>query len=183
MLSGFRVNLLVANDRYREAESPLSTVAATPRYELTLPCISLLIYAIAGSVSRVRTPAVKSSTIGVERQRALAITAMTMPKIEIAARTTAKTRIGIGTGELSETQGVVAETLQQIVAATQERKWTIIRSAQLICGTRRTVKTLEIGAASLPIIQRGIDQATVSVLKLMMIIPMYARFSMLRRQL
>jgi hypothetical protein len=31
--------------------------------------------------------------------------------------------------------------------------------------------------------QRGINQATMSVLKLMMIIQMYARFSMLRRRL
>ena len=33
----FRVNLLVVNGQYREAESPLSTVAAIPRSELTLP--------------------------------------------------------------------------------------------------------------------------------------------------
>ncbi len=40
-----------------------------------------------------------------------------------------------------------------------------------------------LGAATSLLIQRGIDQATASVLKLMMIIPMYARFSMLRRWL
>ena len=74
-LLGFRVNLLVANGRYCEAESPLSTAAAIPSSELTLPCISWLINAIAGSMSRIRTPAVKSSTIGVERPKALAINA------------------------------------------------------------------------------------------------------------
>ena len=52
-----------------------------------------------------------------------------------------------------------------------------------IRGTRRTVKTQGKGAATSLLIQRGIDHATVSVLKLMMIIPMYARFSMLRRWL
>ena len=132
---------LVANGRYREAESPLSTAAAIPRSELTLPCMSRLINAIDGSVSRIRTPAVMSSTIGVERQRALAITAMTMPRIGIEARTTARTRIGIGTRDLFEPQGVVAETLHRIVAATPEREWTITRSARGIHGTRRTVKT------------------------------------------
>jgi hypothetical protein len=131
---GFRVNLLVANGRYREAESSLSTVAAISRSERTLPCISRLINAIAGLESRIRTPAVKSSTIGVERQRALAITDRTMPKIGIAARTTAKIGNGIATKELSETQGVVAETLLQIVAATPERKWTITRSARGFAG-------------------------------------------------
>ena len=64
----------------------------------------------------------------------------------------------------------------QIVAATPERKWTIIRSARGIRGTRRTVKTQGKGAATSLLIQRGIDQATVSVLKLMMILPMYAPF-------
>ena len=77
----------------------------------------------------------------------------------------------------------MAETLHQIVAATPERKWTITRSAQGIRGTRRTVKTQGKDAATSLLIQRGIDQATVSVLKLMMIIPMYARFSILRRWL
>ena len=48
--------------------------------------------------------------------------------------------------------------------------------------TRKTVKTVEIDVVSLLLIQRGIDLTTVSVLKLMMmIIPMYARFLMLRR--
>jgi hypothetical protein len=45
-------------------------------------------------------------------------------------------------------------------------------------------RTPEKDAAALHLIQRGIDQATVSVLnKLLKIIPMYARFSMLRRWL
>jgi hypothetical protein len=106
-------------------------------------------------------------------QRALAITERTMPKIGITARTTAKTGNGIGTKELSETQGVVAETLLlQIVAATPERKRTITRSARGIRGTRRTVKAQGKGAATFLLIQGGIDQATVSALKLMMIIPM-----------
>jgi hypothetical protein len=121
-LPGFRVNLLVAKGLYREAESPLSTAAAIPRSKLTLPCMSRLINAIVGSVSRIRTPTVNSSTIGVEKQRALVITAMTMPKIGTEARTTAKTRIGIGTRDLSETQEVVAETLHKIVAAIPERE-------------------------------------------------------------
>jgi hypothetical protein len=55
---------------------------------------------------------------------------VTIPKIRIAARTMAKTSIGIGTGKLSETKGVVVETLHQSVAATPERRWTITRSAQ-----------------------------------------------------
>jgi hypothetical protein len=58
------VNLLVAKALYREAENPLCTAAAIPRSELTLPYMSQLINAIAGSVSRIRTPAVKSTTIG-----------------------------------------------------------------------------------------------------------------------
>ena len=78
-------------------------------------------------------------------------------------------------------QGVVAETLHQIVEATLGTRWKTTGSAREIRGTRRTVKTLEIGAASLPLIQRGIDQITVSVLKLMLIIPLYAHFSILRR--
>ncbi len=92
-------------------------------------------------------------------------------------------RIEIGTRELSAIRGVVAGTLHQIVAVTPGRKWTTTRSMQGICGTRRTVKTPEKDAATLHLIQRGIDQATVSVLKLLMIIPMYARFSFLRRWL
>jgi hypothetical protein len=82
-----------------------------------------------------------------------------MPKIEIAARTTtAKTRIGIGTGELFETQGEVAEILHQIIAATPERRrWTITRSAQGIRGTRRMARTQGKGAASSLLIQCGID--------------------------
>ena len=182
---GFRENLLVTKGLFREAESPLRTAAAILRSELTLPRMFQLINAIVGSVSRIWTPAVKSSTIGVERQRTLVITAMTMPKIgikvRIKVRTTAKTRIGIGTRDLSETQGVVAETQNRIVAATLEREWTITRSARGICGTRRTVKTQVKGVTTSLFIQRRIDQATVSVLKLMMIIQMYGRFSMLRR--
>ena len=57
----------------------------------------------------------------------------------------------------------------------------IKRSARRMRGTRKTVKTVEIDVVSLLLIQRGIDLTTVSVLKLMMIIPMYAHFSMLRR--
>jgi hypothetical protein len=108
---------------------------------------------------------------------------VTTPKIGITARTTEKTRIGIGTRELDTIRGVVAETLHRIVAATPGTRWKTTGKAREICGTRKKVKTLEIDAATLHLIQRGIDQATVSVLKLMMIIPMYARFSMLRRWL
>ena len=68
ILPGFRANLLVANGPYRAAEIPPNTVAAIPWSELTLPCISRHINAIVGSVSRIRTRAVKSSTISVERQ-------------------------------------------------------------------------------------------------------------------
>ena len=104
-----------------------------------------------------------------------------MPKIGIAAGTLAKTKIGIGTKELDAIRGVVAETLHQIVEATPGTRWKTTGSAREIRGTRKTVKTPEIDVASLPLIQRGIDQTTVSVLKLMMIIPVYAHFSMLRR--
>ena len=61
-------SLLEANGRYRAAESPPNTVAAIPRSERTLPCISRRINAIVGLVSRIWTPAVRSSTISVERQ-------------------------------------------------------------------------------------------------------------------
>jgi hypothetical protein len=45
---------------------------------------------------------------------------VTTPRIGIAAKTTAKTRIGIGTRELDAIRRVVvAETLHQIVEATQ----------------------------------------------------------------
>jgi hypothetical protein len=51
------------------------------------------------------------------------ITAVTTtPKIGITARTTAKTRIGIGTRELDAIRGVVAETLHRIVAASHSRE-------------------------------------------------------------
>jgi hypothetical protein len=123
-LPGFRGSLLVANDRYRAAETPPSTVAANPRSELTLPCISRHINAIVGSVSQIRTPAEKSSRIGVGRQEALEITAMATPKIGSVARTTARTTArtvsGIGTRGLLATRGVAAGTLRQIVAAIPE---------------------------------------------------------------
>ena len=45
------------------------------------------------------------------------------------------------------------------------------------------VKTQGKSDATSLLTQRGIDKATVSVLKLLMIIPMYARFSMLRWRL
>ena len=99
-------------------------------------------------------------------------------KIRSTARTT---RIGIGTR--NAIRGVVAETLLRIVEAIPGTRWETTGSARAFCGTRKTVKTLEIDVASLPLIQRGIDQTTVSVLKLMMIIPVYAHFSMLRRLL
>ena len=178
-----RVNPLVESGLCLEVESPLRTVAVIPRSEQTRSRISHLTNAIAALVSRTRNPAVRNSTIGVERQRALTIADMTMPKIGIATRTTARTGNRISTAEPSATQGVVAETLRRIVAATPERKWTITRSARGIHGTRRTVKTQEKSDATSLLTQRGIDQATVSVLKLMMIIPMHARFSMLRRRL
>jgi hypothetical protein len=104
-----------------------------------------------------------------------------MPKIEIAPRTTAGTRIEMGTREQGAIRGVVAETLHQIVEATPGTRWKTTESAREIWETRKKVTTLEIGVASLHLIQRGIDQTTVSVLKLMMIMPLYAHFSMLRR--
>ena len=106
-------------------------------------------------------------------------TAVTMPKIGIAARTTAKTRIGIGTRELDAIRGVVAETLHRIVEATPGTRWKTTGSAREIRGTRKKVTTVGIDVASLRLIRRGIDRATVSVLKLMMIIPMYAHFSIM----
>ena len=114
--------------------------------------------------------------IGVARQRALTIAGRTMQKIVIATWTTARIGSGIGTAEPSATRGVVAETLRRIVAATPEIKWTITRSARGMHGTRRTVKTPGKNDATSLLTQRGIDQATVSVLKLMMIIQVYARF-------
>ncbi len=167
--------------KYLGAEIPPYTVAAILQSELTLPCISRHINEIVGSVSQIQTLAVKSFTSSDGRQGALAITAVTMPKIGIAARTTARTRIGIGTRELDAIRGVVAETLHRIVEATPGTRTKTTGSARQIRGTRKKVTTLEIGVASLLLIQRGIDQTTVSVLKLMMIIPVYAHFSMLRR--
>ena len=103
-----------------------------------------------------------------------------MPKNDgIAAGTLAK--FGIGTRVRDAIRGVVAETLPQIVEANRGTRWKTTGSARESRGTRKMVKTLEIGAASLLLIQRGIDQTTVSVLKLMLIMPMYAHFSMLRR--
>jgi len=178
-LPGFRVNLLVAKGLYREAESPLSTAAAIPRSELTLPCMSQLINAIVGSVSRIRTPAVKSSTIGVERQRALVITAMTMPKIGIEARTTAKTRIGIGTRDLSETQGVVAETLHRIIVArVDDHKKRAGDSRDKKDGQDTRERRRDFSPH--PARDRSGNCECAQVDKLMMIITMYARFSMLR---
>ena len=75
----------------------------------------------------------------------------------------------------------MAETLHRIVEATPGTRWKTRESAREFRGTRKTVKTVEIDVVSLLLIQRGIDLTTVSVLKLMMIIPMYAHFSMLRR--
>jgi hypothetical protein len=142
-------------------------------------------------VSQIQTLAVKSFTSSVGRQETLAITAVTtpgieslaviMPKIEIAARTTGRTRIGTATREQGAIRRVVAETLHRIVEATPGTRWKTTGSARGILGTRKKVPTLGIGVANLHLIQHGIDPATVSVLKLMMIMPLYARFSMLRR--
>jgi hypothetical protein len=68
ILLGFRANLLAASGQYRAAEIPPNTVAAIPRSKLTLPCMSRHINAIVGSVSQVRTLAVESFTISVEKQ-------------------------------------------------------------------------------------------------------------------
>jgi hypothetical protein len=134
-------------------------------------------------VRRTRTSVVRISTIAVARQRARTTADKTMPKNEIATRTTARTGDGIGTADPSATQRVVVETLHRIVAATPERRWTITRSARGIHGTRRTAKIHGKSDATSLLIQRGIDQATVRELNLLMIIPMYARFSMLLRRL
>jgi hypothetical protein len=104
-----------------------------------------------------------------------------MSKIGIAAGTLAGTKTGIDSRELVEIREGVVETLLQIVEASPGTRWKTTGSAREIHGTRRTVKTLEIGAANPPLIQRGIDQITVSVLKLMLIMPMYAHFSILHR--
>ena len=170
-----RVNLLAESGLCLEVESPLSTVAAIPRAEQIRSRTSQLTSAIAALVSRTRTPAFKNSTIDVERQRALTIADKTTPKIEIATRTTARTGNGIGTADPSATQGVVVETLRRIVAATPERRWTVTSKKRAgIHETRNTAKTHDVTSI---LIQRGIDQTTVSVLKLMMIIPMYPRFT------
>jgi hypothetical protein len=68
ILVGFRANLLAVSGRYRAAEIPPNPAAAILRSELTLPGISRLINAIVGSVSQIRTLAVKSFTIIVVRQ-------------------------------------------------------------------------------------------------------------------
>ena len=103
-----------------------------------------------------------------------------MPKIGIAAGIRARIKIGIDSRELVEIKEGVVETPLQIVEASPGTRWKTTGSAREIRGTRKTVKALEIGAASLPLIQRGIDQITVIVLKLILIMPMYAHFSMLR---
>ena len=177
----FRANLWAASGRYRAAEIHPSIVAAIRRSELKLRCVSQHINEIVGSVSQIRNVAVKSFTSSVERPGALAITAVTTPKI--GSTTVTMPKIKIGTGKLDAIRGVVAETLLRIVEATPGTRWKTTGSARAIRGTRKTVKTLEIDVPSLPLIQRGIDQTTVSVLKLMMIIPGYAHFSMLRRLL
>ena len=191
MMLDCQADLSAASGRYRAAEIPPFTVAAILRSERTLPCISRHINAIVGSLSQIRTLAVKSFTSSLGRREILAITAVTtpridspavtMPKIEIAARTTARTRIERGTREQGAIKGVVAETLHQIVEATPGTRWKTTGSAREIQGIRKTVPTREIGVARLHRIQRGIDITTVSVLKLMMIMPLYAHFSMLRR--
>jgi hypothetical protein len=61
-------------------------------------------------------------------------------------------RIGIGTRKLAAIRGVVAETLLRIVEATRGTRWKTTGSAQAFRGTRKTVKTLEIDVASLPLI-------------------------------
>ena len=96
--------------------------------------------------------------IGVASQRALGIAGMTMSKIVIVARTTARIGSGISIAEPTE---VVAETLRRIVAATPGRKWTITRSVRGMRGTRGTVTTRRKNAATSLPTQRGIDQATV----------------------
>jgi hypothetical protein len=132
----------------------------------TLSRISRLINETAVLVNRTQTLAEKNSMISVARQRALGNAGMTMPRIGIAVRTTARIESGIGAVETTATQGVVAETLHRIAAATPRREWTITRSARRMRETRRAVKTpREDTANSLPI-RRGIDQTTVSILKL-----------------
>jgi hypothetical protein len=173
----FRVNPLVESDRCLEVESPLRSVAAIPRPGRTRSRISWPTNAIAVLVSRTRTPAVRNFTIGVESHNRGHYYA----KDRDRNKDYGKKSDGIGTAESSATQ--VAKILRRIVAATPERKWTITRNARGIHGTRRTVKIPEKNGATSPLTQHEIDQATVSVLKLMMIIQMYARFSMLRRRL
>ena len=57
----------------------------------------------------------------------------------------------IGAAETTATQGVVAETLHRIAAATSRRELSITRSARRLRGTRRAVKTPRKDAAnSLP---------------------------------
>jgi hypothetical protein len=163
-----RADLWAASGRYRAAEIPPYTVAAILRSERTLLCISRHINEIVGSVSQIQTLAVKSFTSSVGRQGALAITAVTtpriestavtMPRIEIATRTTARTRIEMDTREQGAIRGVVAETLHQIVEATPGTRWKTRGSAREIRGTRKKVTTLEIGAASLRLIQRECAQ-------------------------
>ena len=108
-----QVNLLVESGLCLEVESPLSTVAAIPRAEQNRSRIFRLTSAIAALVRRTRTPVVRISTIDVARQRARTTADKTMPKNEIATRTTARKGNGIGTADPSATKGVVVETLRR----------------------------------------------------------------------
>jgi hypothetical protein len=184
-LLDFRANLWAASGQYRAAEIPPYTVAAILRSALTLQHQRDRRIGESNSDSRrkefyeQRREAVSSRDHGRD-----------YAKDREHGRDSAKDRDRSRdygkdkdrdryNGAGRDQRG--SETLLRIVEATPGTRWKTTGSAREIRGTRKTVKTLEIDAASLPLIQRGIDQTTVSVLKLMIIIPLYAHFSMLHR--
>jgi hypothetical protein len=177
-----RVNLMVESGLCLKVESPLSTVAAIPRAEQNHSRTSRLTSAIAALVSRTRTPAVKNSTIDVERQRALTIadkTTKDRDRNKVYNKDRERDRHG---GSVRDPRSSGRDPTPDRRSHSREKVDDHKKRAG-IHGTRRTAKTHEKSDTTSPLIQRGIDQATVSVLKLLIIIPMYARFLMLRRRL
>ena len=93
-----------------------------------------------------------------------------------------RNRAGSAQWKRPRLSGVVAETLHHRIAAVTPRKeWTITRGARRIYGTRRASKIPRKDATNPLHIRLGNDQATVSVLKLMMIEQVYVRRHLMRR--
>ena len=109
----FQVNPSVKSGLSVGVRIPLRTVMAIPLHEQTRSRISRLFNATAALVNRTQILAEKNSMIVVARQRALGIAIMTMARIVIAIRTTARIESGIGAAETTATLGVVVETLHR----------------------------------------------------------------------